>query len=383
MSRTAPRDSFRVGALNRVSGRRTFDMPLLLSALLLMGVGLMALYSEGMGRDGGADFWKQVLSIGVGLVPFAIFAAAHPRLWARGANYLYIGSLVLLLSVLLVGQKGGGAVRWIDVGPLQFQPSELAKLSVAITLSAFYSARQDKIHRLSTFLGGLLHVGVPTALILMQPHLGASLVMLVVWFCVSLVSGLPFRYLGGALLIAALLVVVALSVPAVQSVFLRGYQAKRIKAMAQRDDQGMDYQVARAEIAFGVEGVIGTGYGEGEQKRGGFVPEQRNDFIFTVIGEEQGLVGCTLVLAAYGFFFWRIWLVMLHAREPYYRMLAAGVFGLLAFHTFVNLGMVLGLLPVVGLWLPFLSHGGTAIWLCMSCVGLLLSVRRRERPLLF
>ena len=121
----------------------------------------------------------------------------------------------------------------------------------------------------------------------------------------------------------------------------------------------------------------------GEQKQARFIPEQRNDFIFTVVGEEGGLVGCSLVLMVYGLFFYRAWLVMLDATEPYYKMLVAGIIGMLGFHMAVNMGMILQLVPVVGLWLPFLSHGGTAIWLCMSCVGLLLNIRRQERPVLF
>ncbi|HSI72419.1 MAG TPA: FtsW/RodA/SpoVE family cell cycle protein, partial [Fimbriimonas sp.] len=114
-----------------------------------------------------------------------------------------------------------------------------------------------------------------------------------------------------------------------------------------------------------------------------FIPEQNNDFIFTVVGEEGGLIGASLVLFAFGFFFYRIWLVMFMASESYYRMLAAGVFTALFFHMFVNIAMVLNVLPVVGLWLPFLSSGGTALWLCLACVGLMLSVRRREAPVLF
>ena len=113
------------------------------------------------------------------------------------------------------------------------------------------------------------------------------------------------------------------------------------------------------------------------------IPEQQTDFVFTIVGEEGGLVGSTIVLAVFGFFFYRIWLIYLHATEGYYKMLAAGILGMLAFHTIVNLAMVLQLMPVVGLWLPFMSYGGTAMWLCLSCVGLLLNVRSREKPVLF
>jgi rod shape determining protein RodA len=153
--------------------------------------------------------------------------------------------------------------------------------------------------------------------------------------------------------------------------------------MKRNDRQGKNWQTDRAEIAFGVGGVSGAGFGNGQQKAGHFIPEQHNDFIFTVVGEEGGLIGCTLVLAAFGFFFFRVFLIMHLATDPFYRMIAAGIFAILGFHTFVNIAMVLQIVPVVGLWLPFLSYGGTALWLCMACVGLLLNIRRREKPLLF
>jgi len=132
-----------------------------------------------------------------------------------------------------------------------------------------------------------------------------------------------------------------------------------------------------------VGGVSGAGFGKGDQKHAHFIPEQQNDFIFTVIGEEGGLIGCSFVLIAFGVFLYRIWLIMVQAEDPFHRLVAAGVFGTLAFHTIVNLGMNLQLLPVVGLWLPFMSYGGTAMWLCMASVAVLLNMRTRERPVLY
>jgi rod shape determining protein RodA len=232
-------------------------------------------------------------------------------------------------------------------------------------------------------LKSFLHILPPLLLILLQPHLGAAMVIVASWFAISIVAGVPARYLAAAGIALGLLGVTVLAVPAVSSHLLHGYQQERITGMEGKDSKGRNWQTERAEIAFGVGGVTGAGYLNGGQKRAHFIPEQHNDFVFTIVGEEGGLVGCTLVLAAFGFFFYRIWLVMLHADDPYSRMVTAGVFAALFFHTFVNIAMVLQLVPVVGLWLPFLSYGGTALWFCMACVGLVLSVRRRERPILF
>ena len=363
--------------------RPRFDIWLAVSSLVLLVVGLMSLYSEGMAPDGGTEFKKQILFSLIGIVPFVVFVAVHPKVWLRLSNVLYAMNVAALLAVRVLGSTKKGAERWIEIGPMQFQPSEVAKLLVIITLSAFYANRQDSVRQLSTFAKSFLHVLPVLALILMEPHLGAAMVVVVSWFGISLISGVQVKHLGFALGLFLALTGAVLTIPAVSSKVLHGYQAGRIKALNGKDVQGSNWQTERAEIAFGVGGVFGTGYLKGEQKAGHFIPEQHNDFVFTIVGEEGGLVGCTLVLAAFGFFFYRIWLVMFMAGELYYKMIAAGIFAALFFHTFVNIAMVLQLVPVVGLWLPFLSSGGTALWLCMACVGLLLNIRRREKPLLF
>jgi rod shape determining protein RodA len=250
----------------------------------------------------------------------------------------------------------------------------MAKILTVVTLASFLGARQASIGKLSTFALSFLHVAVPATLIAKQPHYGGAMVLIVIWLSVCIAGNVPMKFIAASIV---LLVVGGIGATQVPGLF-HDYHLKRIQAM-QEDKQGASYQQDRAQVALGVGGVAGTGLLKGRQS----LPEQQNDFIFTVVGEEMGLVGSTLVLFAFGFFFYRIWLVMLSASEPYYRMLAAGVLGLLAFHTIINLGMVLQLLPVVGLWLPFMSAGGTALWLCMACVGLLLRVRMKERPILF
>lgn len=383
-----------MASLNVVPGRAVetrrvarVDFWLILAAIVLMTVGFMSLYSEGVTRDGGANFRKQILNAVVGLVPFGIFASVNPRFWQRVATPVYIVNLVMLMTVLAMGKAAKGAARWIDIGPLQFQPSELAKLLIVLTLATFYASRQDKIQHISTFGLGLLHAVVPALLIFRQPHLGAFTVVMVAWFAISLVAQVPLKYLLGMVGTVAVLVGTVVAVPAVQEKVLGKYQRDRLEGLAAskagKDTQGKNWQTDRAAIALAVGGVSGTGYGNGQQKAGHFIPEQHNDFIFTVVGEEGGLIGATLVLAAFGFFFYRIFLIMHLATDPYYRMVAAGIFAVLGFHTFVNIAMVLELVPVVGLWLPFLSYGGTALWLCMACVGMLLNIRRREKPLLF
>ncbi|MBI3721898.1 MAG: rod shape-determining protein RodA, partial [Fimbriimonas ginsengisoli] len=358
---------------------RRIDWPLLASAGILLAGGLLALYSEGLGKEGGGNFRKQLLNMSLGLVPFVLFAWLDPAAWRRRAHALYIVNVLMLAAVLALGFRAGGAQRWLSLGPIQFQPSELAKLFTVLTLATFLASRQDSIRKLSTFGLSFLHMLLPVLLVFKQPHLGASLVMLAIWLSVSIAGGVPLRFVFGSVAVAAGVLGLAWVTPGV----LHDYQKERVIAMFHSDVQENGYQALRSEIAFGAGGVFGEGYLRGEQKQGRFIPEQNTDFIFTVIGEEGGLVGCVLVLGAFAFFFYRVWLVMLEADDPYAKMIAGGILGMMLFHTAVNLMMILQMLPVVGRWLPFMSYGGTALWLCMASVGLLLNVRARERPVLF
>lgn len=367
--------------------RRTwarFDLPFALAAIVLLVIGLMSLYSQSV-ATGSPWFKKQIVNVCIGLIPFSVFAFVHPKVWVRSSNLLYFVNLVFLAAVLLHGKHTKGAGRWFQIGPVQFQPSELAKLLLILTLATYYASHQDDIRNPKTFLLGTLHAMVPMTMILVQPHLGAFMVLVVMWLAISVLARVPLRFIGIALATLALAAVIIVSVPALAGKVFHDYQKGRIKTILSKnkDVRGSNWQTDRAEIAFGVGGVMGSGFLRGEQKAAGFIPEQQNDFIFTVIGEEGGLIGCTLVLVTFGIFFYRIWLTMIQATEPFYKMVAGGIFAVLGFHMFVNIAMVLQLLPVVGLWLPFLSYGGTAMWLCMSCVGLLIGIRRRERPLLF
>ena len=361
---------------------RRIDWWLIIAALVLLGFGLLALYSYGLHPGASNFFRKQAMNIVVGIVPAALFATIQPKVWMRSATFLYVINLIALIAIFKVGTSINGSARWINLGPIQFQPSEMAKLVSILTVASFYAMRQDRIKDLSTFLLGLLHIAAPMVLIVKQPHFGGALVLGVIWFSISLVANVPVRYLAVVAAIAAIFVAVIFTHPEL----MPGYHEKRLSdwgsASATKSSQsGAGYQTDQARMAFGVGGVVGTGIGKGQQ--GENIPEQETDFVFTIVGEELGLVGCSLVLAAFAFLFYRIWLVMYRATDPYYRMLAAGVLGMLAFHTFVNLFMVTQMLPVIGLWLPFFSYGGTAMWLCMAAVGLVVNVRSREKPILF
>jgi rod shape determining protein RodA len=350
------------------------DWWLLGSAAVLILVGFASIFSAVVGTKDFAEFKKQLVFVAVGLLPAGIFAFCHPRLWAKAATYVYGLNLTLLVAVLVAGVNKNGAERWINLAGFQFQPSEMSKILIVLTLATFYASRQDRIKSFSTFALGMLHVFVPVLLIMKQPHLGASLLLLSVWVALSLVAGVSPKYMllviGGFVVLTSLVV----KVPAVRNVVIEEYQWKRVMGLLGMEsktvkNQDTQYQVQLASYAFANGGIAGTGYLKGDAKKR--VPFVSTDFIFACVGEEFGMMGCFALLGVFAMFFYRIWLGMLSAADLYYQLII------------VNAGMVLGVLPVVGMWLPFLSYGGTAICLCMCLVGLALNVRARERAVLF
>jgi len=350
------------------------DWWMILAVALLMLMGLMSLFSIGAaaGTAPHTDYFKkQLIWIAVGIIPFLLFLIVKVEFWKRAAPILYGLNVGLLLLVLRLGATRNGSQRWLQLGPLDFQPSELAKLLITLTLATLLLKRQDDIKSFKTFALSFAHVALPMALIYKQPHLGSTMVIAAIWFAVSIAAGVRLRYVGGAVLVSIIALVFAIVFR-----WLTPAQLDRFVGFLHPDTKGNGYQVMRSITAIAVGGPTGKGFLQGELKNQ-FIPEQQTDFIFTVIGEEGGLVGGIAMLACFGLLFFRIWLLIFQALDPYHRMIAAGILAMLAFHMTANLGMVLGMAPVVGLWLPFLSYGGTAMWLCMADVALLLNLRNR------
>ncbi len=350
---------------------RGFDVWLLASAGILLLIGLLAIHSVDASRADGGFMGKQALWAAVGIVGLVLCATVPQKTLERSSPFLYALSVLSLIAVRIVGKEVNGARRWVDIGPLQFQPSEFAKVILIITLAAYFSKHWDQSKEFKTYVGSLVHALPIILLVLLQPHLAGAVSLVMIWLAVSLYGGVPWKFVVGTVLAVSALGAFAWFTPGVMPSYMR----QRIEAQLRPDSQSNAYQQDRAKIALGVGGVTGVGYLQGEQKARHFIPEQQNDFIFTVIGEEGGLIGGSLTLLAFAFFFFRVWLVGYRASEPFGQMVSAGVLAVLGFHTIVNLGMNVGILPVAGLWLPFISYGGTALWMCMACVGLLLGVK--------
>lgn len=356
-----------------------FDPIFVLSVILLMAFGTYAIFSVSSVPDPEVNFRKYLLAIAIGLVPLSAFLLTPYQLWQRFSNLIYGLNIVLLLAVLIMGERDGGAVRWLDIGPIQFQPSEFSKLATVLTLSEFYHRRLDRANQFGTFALSFLHILPTLVLLIEQPHFGATVAVLVTWLSISLIAHVPWKFILITFAAVSSLFVFALKT----DFLLHDYHRQRIASAIAGNDQDTRYQQLRSEIAFGVGGISGSGVLKGEQKRMKSVPEQESDFILSVVGEEFGFVGCMALLGCYGLFFIRGWLLCMRLSDPWPRMVSIGILTMLAFHMMINIQMVLGIGPVVGLWLPFISWGGTALWLCMASVGLLIHFQSRNTEALF
>jgi rod shape determining protein RodA len=342
------------------------DWHLLAAAGALLAAGLAALHSIDHAR--GTTFAaRQALHAAVGLPLMFGLARVRREAWIAAMPWLYLTNLALLASVFVFGKKTNAATRWIEVGPLQFQPSEVAKLLLIVTLAASFARMGPGVRPAAMLLRSILHAAPLVALVLMQPHLAGAVTLVVVWLAVSVAAGLPWRTVLVATAAAAAAGTAVWTAPGV----IKPYMRDRIESKLNPDSRVGAYQQEQAMIALGVGGVSGVGYLRGERKASRYIPEQQNDFVFSVVGEEGGLVAGLGLMAAFGYFFFRVWLSG-QRSGAWGRMVAAGVLAAVGFHVFVNLGMNLGVLPVAGLWLPFVSYGGTALWMCMGCLGLLL-----------
>lgn len=353
-----------------------FEWPLLLCTLALIGAGLMTIASATHSADQelSRHFVRQLTWAGVGLV--AMFAALSfdYHLLQRYGYALWGGAIVLLVLTAVIGTSGGGAQRWISVGPVTIQPSEFAKLPVLIVCAAYLHRHiADEPLPLRLLLVPVLLLGIPSALILKQPDLGTAIIVCLTSGVVLLVAGLHWR------LIAAVALLGALALPQAWAM-LKPYQQQRLLTFIdpQADPLGSGYHVIQSRIAIGSGQLTGKGYLRGSQNRLDFLPEQHTDFVFSVFAEEWGFVGCLLVLLGYAALLGRCLVIGMRAKDNFAVLLTAGLTALIFTQVLINIGMASGMLPVVGVTLPFFSYGGSSLLVSMVAVGLLMNVSMRR-----
>jgi rod shape determining protein RodA len=375
--------SRRTGSATWVARARELDWVLLGAVLLLGVIGCLLVWSATVERDdltGGdprAFMAKQVVNLVIGVGLMAALAATDHR-WVRILAPLgYLIAVIGLVLVLVMGTTVNGSQSWLMVGGLSLQPSELAKLAVVVGMALVVAERSEGRRDPGGTLDVVLMLGVaavPAVLILAQPDLGTMLVLSATVFGVLAASGAHRRWLGGLALGGAVVAVLA-----VVSGFLKEYQVDRFLAFTnpELDPRGAGYNVEQARIAVGNGGLFGQGLFDGSQTRSGFVPEQHTDFVFTVAGEELGLVGAALIVALLGIVLGRALRIASRADDVFGRIAAAGIACWFGFQAFQNIGMCLGIMPVTGVPLPFVSYGGSSMFAGMLAVGLLQNIHLR------
>ena len=368
---------------------RHFDLGLLGGVALLVIVGIAMIRSTTLTSiDPSIQQYtsRQIIYAVGGAVIVVVVAAIDYRLWSSISGAIYATLIVLLLIVEFIGLRTFGATRWIDLGIVQLQPSELGKFLIALTLGSLIASRGDQVGRFSFVVKTLVHIGVPIVLIFIEPDLSTCLIYIVVWLAMMWAAGLRWQHLavfgGAAAALAPVAFLVILGTPQLS------YQSDRVIHFLLPDKSSPAYQdtaynVQQALISIGSGGWFGQGYGHGSQVQLRFLKVRQTDFIFSAIANEFGFVGSLVVILLLAFVVYRIFRAGQMARDPFGSYLCYGIGAMLLYQSFVNVGMNMSLLPVTGLPLPFVSYGGSSLWTFLFGIGLVESVVLRHKQIEF
>jgi len=311
---------------------------------------------------------------GIATVTF-LLATAFDYRWLKTLAWpVYAIQLGLLLLPLAIGDGVGGSARWISFGPFTFQFSELAKILMMVVLAAYLSARHDRLDSLRTILGACVLVGPPLVLVMLQPDLGTSLVFAAILAGMLWMSGASLKWL--AILAAGVIA----AIPIAWTYVLQDYQKQRLTSFLNPspDITGAGYQLHQSQIAVGSGGLFGRGLTNGTQAQGDFLPVQTTDFVFSVLAEELGFIGAMVLFGLFVLLLWRVMVAAWRSRDPFGSMFAAGLGSMILFQLVVNVGMVMGIMPITGIPLPFVTHGGASLVSMAIGLGILQSINIRQ-----
>lgn len=353
---------------------KDFDWALFGAALLLCLIGLTEIYSATTNIEGDITFYKQVAFVCIGIVIMFVVAAVDYHAISEHIPWLYLGSIAVLIYTPLAARRIAGARSWIDLGPVSFQPSELVKMVAVVALARYLAdLHVDRYMTLQQIAKACVICGIPVGLIALQPDMGTALSYMPILAVGLFLRGVrPFALVSVALIIALVL--------PMSWYFLKDHQKGRIMTFMdpELDPNGKGFQIRQSKIAIGSGGFVGKGLFKGSQSQLGFLPARHTDFIMSVVGEETGFVGVISTLGLLGFVLFRSLYNAQTARDNLGLFIILGVVGIFFFHIVVNVAMVIGFFPIVGIPLPFLSYGGSAILTAFVGLGLVISVRRRR-----
>ena len=349
------------------------DKPLFLGLVVLTILGLFILYSAD--NQSLVLLGKQAIWVCIALVAMVLFAQIPPQRYFQWAPWVFLVGLILVVAVMLVGHTGKGAQRWLRLGFFSFQPSEIMKLAMPLML-AWYLDKRPLPPSLLTLLGAVIMLIIPVALVAKQPDLGTALIIFISAACVLFLSGLRWR------IIILIILLIAVSGPFLWH-HLHDYQRQRVLTFLdpETDPLATGYHIIQSKIAIGSGGVFGKGYLHGTQSHLQFLPEHETDFIFAVCGEEFGLIGNIILIAVYSFIVFRGLYISMQAQDTFSRLVAGSLSLSFFLSFFVNMGMVSGMLPVVGVPLPLISYGGSAMITIMAGFGIIMSIHTHRKLL--
>lgn len=357
---------------------QAFDLQLVFYALALAVIGLLMAWTNSSGSPlaPGSVFTRGLMWLAIAIVAFVLAAAADVR-WVRTFGWLlYFVNIGLLLVTLAIGGGVGGVSRWVSIFGLQFQFSEIAKILMVAVLAVYFSSRQDKMGRLSTILGAGLLIGPPFVLVMIQPDLGTALVFSAIVLGMLFMTGASLRWLAvGAGAAVAMM-------PVIWSV-LHDYQRRRLLSFLDptADPQGSGYQVIQSQIAVGSGGLFGKGLTNGTQGSTDYLPVASTDFAAAILFEELGFVGAVVMFTLFVALLWRVLLVGWRSDDLFGVAFAAGIASMIVFQMLVNVGMIIGIMPVTGIPLPFVTHGGASLTSIAIGLGILQAINmRRAKP---
>ncbi len=350
------------------------DIWLLIGLFAITGYGLLVLYSASGGSE--RMFTNRVIQVCLGLGVMFVMAMFPPRFYEKVSPYLYIVCIILLVLVDVAGEISKGAQRWLNLGFIRFQPSEIAKLSVPLMVATYLGKRSLPPDFRDTAIA-LAMIIVPTLLVAAQPDLGTSILVCAAGLFVLFLAGLSWKLIGAGV------VFLAGFIPIMWFFLMHDYQKTRVMTLIdpEKDPLGAGYHIIQSKIAIGSGGIEGKGWMEGTQSQLEFLPEPHTDFIFAVLSEEHGMIGVLILLAIYLFIIARGLIIGAKSGTAFGRILSGGTSLLFFVYVFVNIGMVSGILPVVGVPLPLFSYGGTSYVTLMAAFGLMMSsyVHRERR----
>jgi rod shape determining protein RodA len=377
-------------ARTHVAARRNvppFDLILLVATMLVSILGVVMVYTAtrgsllAQGDDPKTFLKKQGLFVILGVITMVVVALIDYRRLESVATILYWLIVLSLLGVFVVGSSAQGAARWFSVGPLQLQPSEFAVLALILAVASYCARREAEGLAWRDVFRLLIMAGIPIVLVLLQPDLGTAMIMVIVLLVMLAVAGLPIR-----ILVMLLVGTVLVALVAVEGGLLHHYQIARLTTFLNPNThstnpyvQSAIYNTQQAKNAIGSGGLLGSGIGHGVETNLGYVPEQQTDFIFTAVAEQLGFVGSVGLLALLGVIAWRVLHAAVVSRDIFGRLICSGLFAFIAFSVFQNAGMTMGIMPITGIPLPFVSYGGTAVLVFFAAVGLALSVGARRK----